>query len=821
VYSINTNIIFVVFTFGDNRAGQLGLGPSAEDAALEPSVVEALRGKTVVDVQAGEQFSMALTDLGDVFTWGRGKEGQLGHGGKENGDTPRKVDALAHDVVVQIAAGWQHCIVRTASHRVYTWGSLHTLNEARDAVPTFGVAVNLPGLATRRILEQSTLAYFSGGDDEAEAAVRELNFGAFRSKLELLPVQVDFFNDKVVTCVAAGYAFSVAVTDDGACYTWGFNEVGQLGHGHRFNSHHPVRVAGLAHERVVAVACGQQHALALTATHVVYSWGLGVFGQLGHGTLHNSTRPRPIAGIRGDAVQCGAHFSVVLRHDLPPYVFGHAEYGQHAGTKNYQDWDAGGAEASRRGGDRPHAAPRVPDALQGVTVDAIACGSLHSLAIVRAIDSGSAAAAASAARAGDALDVKQDPQDPQQVLSWGWGSSGSLGHGDRRFQLVPKQVFSFAGIPFSRVAAGAKHSIAVASTTSFALDYLVALSDMTTSDVVFVVGKRRLYAHGSLLRARLPGLERVALFQSRFTNEHGAPLPRDDADAAKRCMRLGATQFQVLRALLIYAYSDQVQCPPHLFVPLARLAFQCGCARLSAMAWRRAELAGHAQARFPNADAQTTSGAAQREAAAAQLRSALSPSTLVRDLGTLVSASDDDDADASRAAYRAGDVGLRVGDTTVRAHRWVLVARSSYFKQLFEGGFSESRCADEVVLDGISPATLRTVLLHLYTGETESLLTSDNVVDVLAAADMLLLEPLKQRCERMLMEALEAEDAPWMFSVSEMFGAPKLRRVCKQMLLDRVHASDGGVDSLEDELAPRLLAEIRADAAAAATAAAS
>jgi alpha-tubulin suppressor-like RCC1 family protein len=654
-----------VFTFGDNRAGQLGLGPNADDAALEPSVVEALRGKTVVDVQAGEQFSMALTDLGDVFTWGRGKEGQLGHNSKENGDTPRKVDALAHDVVVQIAAGWQHCIVRTASQRVYTWGSLHTLHDQRDSVPTFGVAVNLPGLATRRILEQSSLAYFSGGDDEAEAAVRELNFGAFRPKLELLPVLVDFFNDKPVACVAAGYAFSVAVTEDGACYTWGFNEVGQLGHGHRFNSHHPVRVAGLAHERVVAVACGQQHALALTANHTVYSWGLGVFGQLGHGTLHNSTRPRPIAGIRGDAVQCGAHFSVVLRQNLPPYVFGHAEYGQHAGTKNYQDWDAGGAEASRRGGDRPHAAPRVPDALQNVTVDAIACGSLHSLAIVRSIVGGGDDGAANAPAAAVAsLDLKQDPQ---QVLSWGWGSSGSLGHGDRRFQLVPKQVFSFAGIPFAKVAAGAKHSIAVASTTSFALDYLVALSDTTTSDVVFVVGKRRLYAHESLLRARLPGLARVSLFQARFTREFGEPLPRDDADAAKRCVRLGATQFQVLRALLIYAYSDQVQCPPHLFVPLARLAFQCGCARLSAMAWRRAELAGHVAPRFPAADAATASGAAQREALAAQLRNALSPSTLVRDLGTLVSASDADEHDAASGARRAGDV--RCASATRRCAR--------------------------------------------------------------------------------------------------------------------------------------------------------
>jgi alpha-tubulin suppressor-like RCC1 family protein len=32
-------------------------------------VIEALKGKVVVDVKAGEDFSIALTDMGDVYTW--------------------------------------------------------------------------------------------------------------------------------------------------------------------------------------------------------------------------------------------------------------------------------------------------------------------------------------------------------------------------------------------------------------------------------------------------------------------------------------------------------------------------------------------------------------------------------------------------------------------------------------------------------------------------------------------------------------------------------------------------------------------------------
>lgn len=782
-----------VFICGNNKASELGQGPGfTDDSSTTPLIVDGLRGRTIASIKAGEQFTIALTSNGDVYTWGRGREGQLGLGGRENVSVPTRVDALAHEVVTQIGAGWQHALCLAASGRLYTFGSLHELKDksptGNDEVPVFGTSISLPGFETRRIVEQSSLAYFSGGNDEQEAAVRELNFGAFRPKLELLPVAVPFFDDKVVTCVAGGYSFSVVVTDDGACWTFGVNEVGQLGHGHKFNSHLPVRVAGVAHEHIVGVACGQQHVLALTRNGTVYSWGLGVFGQLGTGTLHNSTRPKLIAGISGaTGVQCGAHFSVVLRADDAPFVFGHAEWGQHSGTKNYADWDAGDNEAAGRGAERaPHARPRVPEALQNLKVDAIACGSLHSIAVVR-----------------------HSAEGAPSLLTWGWGSSGCLGHGDRRFQLVPKEVFALAGTQFSHVAAGSKHTIAVASTTSFALDFVGALADSLTADVVFVVGaKRRLYAHASLLRARLPGLERLLLFQQRFTREHGAPLERADADAAKRCVRLGAVQFQVLRALLIYAYTDQLQCPPHLFLPLARLAFQCGAARLAALAWRRAELAGHAGKRFPALADQTASGAAQRDALANERRNALAASTLVHDLGSLVAADAADEADAASAARRAADVTLRVADTDVRAHRWVLTARSAYFKQLFEGGFSESRSlADEIPLDGISAASLRIVLLHLYTGETDSLLSPDNVVDVLAAADMLLLDPLKQRCESLLMDALDPDDAPWMFGVSELFGVPKLRHSCKKLLLEQGRAA---IDALASELSPTLLAELRA-----------
>jgi alpha-tubulin suppressor-like RCC1 family protein len=791
-----------LYTFGCNKNFELGLGETDKcDFASEPRIVAGLRNRTITAVSCGEQFTLALTLEGDVFAWGRGREGQLGLGSRDNVSTPTRIDALAHEVVTQIAAAWQHSLVVCASGRVYSFGQLHELSDkgAGGTGAQFGTSISLPGLGARRtqmLVEQSSLAYFSGGNDEEEAAVRELNFGSFRPKLELLPVQLPFFGSasgttSPVTCVAGGYSFSVAVTADGAIYTFGVNEVGQLGHGHKFNSHLPVRVSALAHEHIVAVACGQQHVLALAQNGNVYSWGLGTFGQLGTNSLRNATRPQ-LVGVTGDGVRCGAHFSCITRADAPPYLFGHAEWGQFAGTSQFEDWNAGmdagaeeGAGRSRVG--RAHAVPRVPEALKHMRIEAIACGTMHNLVLTRGHD------------------------DAPSVLAWGANRYGCLGvGGDRAFQLVPKELDAFATTPIALLAAGGRHTVAVARATSFALDFLPALADAATSDVVFVLAggnARRLYAHAAMLRARLPGLERLLLFQTRFTREHGAGADAADADSGKRCVRLGAVQFQVLRALLIYVYTDQLQCPPHLFVPLARLAFQCGAARLSAQAWKRAELAGYASKRFARTSESSATGAAQRAAFERERDSSMAPSTFGRDVATLLGRDDADERDAESIARRNGDVTLLVDGHEVRAHRFVLTARSIYFKRLFEGGFSESRSAsDELLLEGVSPATLRTLLLHLYTGESDSLLDADNLVDVLAGADMLLLDNLKARAENLLLEALDADNCAWLFATGAQFNAPKLRAASKKLLL-QLRVTDSS------DLSPELVQELQRECA--------
>ena len=81
-----------LFTFGWGGSGSLGHGGEQHESV--PRLVEALAGKKVVGASAGHTHTVVWTDAGDIFTFGLGKFGGLGHGGKQLELVPRLVEAM-------------------------------------------------------------------------------------------------------------------------------------------------------------------------------------------------------------------------------------------------------------------------------------------------------------------------------------------------------------------------------------------------------------------------------------------------------------------------------------------------------------------------------------------------------------------------------------------------------------------------------------------------------------------------------------------------------------------------------------------------------
>jgi alpha-tubulin suppressor-like RCC1 family protein len=80
------------YTCGAGGRGRLGHGITANE--LIPKRIQALEDHTIVDMSPSEMHSMVVSDTGDLFTFGCGRDGQLGHVDAVDEDVPTRVEAL-------------------------------------------------------------------------------------------------------------------------------------------------------------------------------------------------------------------------------------------------------------------------------------------------------------------------------------------------------------------------------------------------------------------------------------------------------------------------------------------------------------------------------------------------------------------------------------------------------------------------------------------------------------------------------------------------------------------------------------------------------
>ena len=83
--------------------------------------------------------------------------------------------------------------------------------------------------------------------------------------------------------MAAGHLHSLALTEAGRAYSWGYGNLGRLGQGDEENQYTPKLIEPLQAVRVVGVVAGVLHNLAFTEAGRVYSWGGGGCGKLSLG----------------------------------------------------------------------------------------------------------------------------------------------------------------------------------------------------------------------------------------------------------------------------------------------------------------------------------------------------------------------------------------------------------------------------------------------------------------------------------------------------------------------------------------------------------
>ncbi|UOE43451.1 RCC1 domain-containing protein [Agromyces larvae] len=257
------------------------------------------------------------------------------------------------------------------------------------------------------------------------------------------PVVVSALVGVPIIAVSAGTEFSLALAADGTVYSWGLNDAGQLGR--TGDERTPALVAFPAGTPPISSidAGSWKSAVALDGAGTAWAWGLNTYGQLGDGTTASS--PEPVEVVFPETVSvsqifAGTYFTAARTDDGRVWVWGRNNWGQLGN---------GSAQANT-----PHPVPQAVAFAPGVTVDTIAVGDGHVLALAGTdlyawgrnaegqlarpasgadlspglIDglSGVTPAAELSAGFGNSI-VRTESGD---TYIWGWNSCGQIGNGE-------------------------------------------------------------------------------------------------------------------------------------------------------------------------------------------------------------------------------------------------------------------------------------------------------------------------------------------------------------------------------------------------------
>uniref|UniRef100_A0A8C9TYS2 Secretion regulating guanine nucleotide exchange factor n=1 Tax=Scleropages formosus TaxID=113540 RepID=A0A8C9TYS2_SCLFO len=298
---------------GQNHRGQLGLGHTSEVTTFR--LCFSLGQRSVRQVSCGWDFTLILTDGGQVLACGSNTYGQLGLP-QVPGHTaePLPLQALKEHVLC-VAAGLRHALAVTCE-LVVPQGS----DSGWCGVITFFLFV--------------FFFFFhppAGGDVFLWGSNKQGQLGTTRSFVAW-PALLDrtLMGGESVTDVWSGWAHLVAKTESGRVFSWGRSDYGQLGRAVSASQSLrvpsgdsvtvdsglvaciPVQVEALA--GAAQIACGSEHNLAIVGDRLL-SWGWNEHGMCGDGSCADVPHPTPIAVLqdaRPVLIGCGAGHSMAL-----------------------------------------------------------------------------------------------------------------------------------------------------------------------------------------------------------------------------------------------------------------------------------------------------------------------------------------------------------------------------------------------------------------------------------------------------------------------------------------------------------------------------
>ncbi|KAL6616369.1 hypothetical protein ACP70R_038639 [Stipagrostis hirtigluma subsp. patula] len=424
-------------------------------------------------------FAMAISESGKLLTWGSADDmGQSYVTAGKHEETPEAFPLPSGVRIVRADAGWAHCVaittkgmsIRGVGKNVFqvegsSRNSLQLelwkgMKDQAQLPPNKYNKGNSITVSPRSQVSRTSSGAASGPsesrgteDSTKRRKVSSAKHGPEGStssdeSLSAPPCVVTFNTGVKIVAVAAGGRHTLALSDLGQVWGWGYGGEGQLGLGSRIrtvSSPHPIpciesavyskdrspamksnktaegHISKVMGSCVKAIACGGRHSAVVTDSGALLTFGWGLYGQCGQGNTDDVLSPTCVSSILGVKMQdvaAGLWHTVCTSMDGDVYSFGGNQFGQ-LGT----------------GSDQAETVPKLVDAtsLENKNARAVSCGARHSAIIT----------------------------DEGEVFCWGWNKYGQLGLGDSMDRNVPCSVPVEAYHPLN-VSCGWWHTLVLA-----------------------------------------------------------------------------------------------------------------------------------------------------------------------------------------------------------------------------------------------------------------------------------------------------------------------------------------------------------------------
>ncbi|MFO0795280.1 MAG: hypothetical protein U0586_14615 [Candidatus Brocadiaceae bacterium] len=365
-------------------------------------------------ISCGNNHSLLLMCDGTVWSWGANDKGQLGDGTTKVRKTPVQAGGLYE--ITSVAGGGQHSLALRADGVVFAWGfnDKGQLGNATNTDSKNPVRVDISNVIAIAAGDSHSVALRANGTVWTWGADNngQLGDGGDINSDSNAPVEVTGLSK--IIAIAAGKNHCLALDCDGKIWAWGANTKGQLGDGTNDDSNVPVQLDTISN--VIAIACGGSHSLAVLSDGSLRTWGLNADGQLGLGNKTDQNTPQIVAGVSGIiALDGGGSHSLLVKDDGIVWACGLNASGQ-LGI----------------GSLTPQTSFKKISSIKSIV--AIAAGTAHSLAL----------------EANDSVDA------------WGENANGQVGNNKTTDQKKPVKVLNLTGTVIA-YDGGRFHTLAVKS----------------------------------------------------------------------------------------------------------------------------------------------------------------------------------------------------------------------------------------------------------------------------------------------------------------------------------------------------------------------